>query len=473
MADKDKNNKNKPLKIDYSKKSAEYIKKGAEAPAVLLDHTISGTQKLVTVLPENKVVKKTTDYWNSLGPGLTTGASDDDPSGIATYSQTGAQYGFQLLWLSVVTFPLMAVVQEMCARIGLVTGRGLAGAIRLHFSRRMLIICTTLLFIANSFNIGADLGAMAQAAQLLKPSFSFGWLVTGFSVLCLGLQIFTPYARYARYLKWLALVLLSYVASTLLAHLDWAVVFRHAFVPSLHFNKDLLVLICAILGTTISPYLFFWQTSQEVEEEIAAGKTTLAMRQGTDQSTVNKMRLDVWTGMFLSNLVMFFIIAACGGILYTHGIHTIDTASQAAEALRPFAGNSTFLLFALGIIGTGLLAIPVLAGSASYAVAESFRWREGLNRNLKQAYAFYGILIISMVVGLSINFIGLNPIKALIYSAILNGFVAPIILCLVVLMSSSPKVMGHWVNRRSTTAIGWLVTGLMAVAGIAVIASLF
>jgi len=460
-------------KDDLQKKSEEYIKKGVEAPAVLLDHTISNTQKIAAVLPEHPVVKKTTEYWRSLGPGLTTGASDDDPSGIATYSQTGAQTGFQLLWLSVLTFPLMATVQEMCARIGLVTGRGLAGTIRLHFSRRVLLMCTTLLFAANSFNIGADLGAMAQATQLLRPSLSFGWLVTGFSVLCLGLQIFTPYDRYARYLKWLALVLLSYVGASLLADLNWSTVIKHTFVPTLVWNKDLVVLICAILGTTISPYLFFWQTSQEVEEEIAQGKTTVALRKGTDEITIKKMRVDVWSGMFLSNLVMFFIIAACGGVLYANGIVNIDTASQAANALRPFAGNATYWLFALGIIGTGLLAIPVLAGSASYAVAESFRWREGLNRNLKQAYAFYGILIISMLVGLSINFMGFNPIKVLIYAAVANGIVAPIILFLIVRMSSSKEIMGRWANRPSTTMVGWFVTTLMAVAGVAAIFALF
>jgi NRAMP (natural resistance-associated macrophage protein)-like metal ion transporter len=447
-----------------SGKKKDYLRRGVEAPAVLLDQTVTNTQKVMTVLPENPVVKKSTDYWHSLGPGLTTGAADDDPSGIATYSQTGAQFGFQLLWLAPLTFPLMAVVQEMCARIGLVTGRGLAGAIRLHFSRKILLLCTTLLFAANSFNLGADLGAMAQAAQLIRPSLNFGWLVIGFSILCLGLQIFTPYNRYARYLKWLALVLLAYVASTLLAHLNWSTVLHDAAIPSIHFTKDQLVLICAILGTTISPYLFFWQTSQEVEEEIAAGKTTVASRLGTDKQTIKKMRVDVWTGMFLSNLVMFFIIAAAGGVLHTHGITNIDNAAQAADALRPFAGDSAYLLFALGIIGTGLLAIPVLAGSASYAVAESFRWREGLNRNLKQAYAFYGILIISMLIGLSINFIGLNPIKTLIYAAIANAIVAPLILCLIVIMSSRRSIMGHWTNRRSTTVIGWLVTLMMAAA---------
>ncbi|HVI60563.1 MAG TPA: divalent metal cation transporter, partial [Candidatus Saccharimonadales bacterium] len=445
----------------------------AEAPAELLDYSVTTTQKVVDGLPANQVVKKTGDYWHALGPGLTTGASDDDPSGIATYSQAGAQYGFQLLWLSGLTFPLMAIVQEMCARIGLVTGRGLAGTIRLHFSRKMLLFCTTLLFAANCFNIGADLGAMAQAVKLLRPELSFGWLVVGFSVFCLGLQIFTPYSRYAKYLKWLALVLLSYVASAILAHLDWSTVLRYAVIPSITFSKEQIILICAILGTTISPFLFFWQTSQEVEEEIAAGKTTVALRRGTDKASINRMRVDVWIGMFLSNVVMFFIIAACGATLFPHGITNIESAAQAAQALKPFAGDATFLLFTMGIIGTGLLAIPVLAGSTSYAVAESFRWQTGLNRNLKQAYAFYGVLIISMLVGLSINFIGLNPIKALIYAAVANGIVAPIVLCLIVLISSNRKIMGPWTNRRSTTFLGWSVTTLMAVSGIAAIYAIF
>lgn len=454
----------------------DFLRKSAEAPAELLDYTVTSTleatHKFATALPENPVVKKTNHYWESLGPGLTTGAADDDPSGIATYSQTGAQFGFQFLWLAVVTFPLMAVVQEMCARIGMVSGRGLAGAIRQHFSRRVLLLCTFTLFAANSFNLGADLGAMAKATQLLRPSLSFGWLVFGFSALCLGLQIFTPYVRYARYLKWLALILGSYIASAFLAHLNWSDVLQHTVTPSLTFSKEQVILICAILGTTISPYLFFWQTSQEVEEEIAAGRTTVALRAGTDDAEIKKMRIDVWTGMFLSNVVMFFIIAACGAVLFPHGITNITSASQAAEALRPFAGDATYFLFALGIIGTGLLGIPVLAGSASYAVAESFSWRGGLNRKLKQAYAFYGVLIIAMLIGLSINFIGLNPIKALIYSAVANGIVAPVVLAFIVLISSSRRFMGPWVNRRSTTIIGWLVTVIMAAVGIAAIIAL-
>lgn len=456
-----------------SKKQTDYLRKTAEAPAELLDYSVEATQRVVNGLPANPVIKKTGDYWHALGPGLTTGASDDDPSGIATYSQTGAQFGFQLLWLSALTFPLMAVVQEMCARIGLVTGRGLAGTIRLHFPRRILLLCTALLFMANSFNLGADLGAMAQATILLRPSLDFGWLVVGFSALCLALQIFTPYARYARYLKWLALVLLSYVASTLLAHLNWGTVLTHAFIPSITFSKTQIILICAILGTTISPYLFFWQTSQEVEDMIAAGKITAALRRGTNRAAIKNMRIDVWSGMLLSNVVMFFIIAACGGILFPHGITNIETAAQAAEALKPFAGSATYWLFALGIIGTGLLAIPVLAGSTSYMVAESFKWQSGFNRQLKQAYAFYGVLIIAMLVGLSINFIGLDPIKALIYAAVANGIVAPLILGLIVLISSNKKIMGSWANRRHVSVIGWATTGLMAISGIAAIYALF
>jgi len=407
-----------------------------------------------------------------LGPGLTTGASDDDPSGIATYSQTGAQYGFQLLWLSAFTFPLMAVVQEMCARIGLVTGRGLAGTIRTHFSRRILYTCTALLFAANAFNIGAYLGAMAKGIQLIRPAWSFSWLVIGLTALCIGLQVFTPYARYAKYLKWLALVLFAYVASAIMAHLHWGDVLKHAVVPSIKFTKDQILLICAILGTTISPYLFFWQTSQEIEEQILQGKTSIPLRQGASAADVRSMRIDVWSGMFLSNLVMFFIIAACGALLFTHGITKIHTAAQAAEALRPFAGRATYWLFAIGIIGTGLLAIPVLAGSSSYAFAESLTLREGLYRKLRQAQPFYGIMIISMLIGLALNFVGLDPIKALIYAAVANGIVAPVVLTLIVLISSNPKIMGEWTNRRLTTWIGWFVTGLMAVSGVAAIYSL-
>jgi NRAMP (natural resistance-associated macrophage protein)-like metal ion transporter len=455
------------------KKDDNMVTKAVEAPAELLEKTIEATEGINRALHGDTTARKTKDYWHTLGPGLTTGASDDDPSGIATYSQTGAQYGFQLLWLAPFTFPLMAVVQEMCARIGLVTGRGLAGNIRTKFSHRALYFCALLLFVANTFNIGADLGAMSKSVELLFPSWNFILLVVGITIAMLWLQIFTPYKRYAKYLKWLSLVLLAYVLSAFLAHLNWSHVMSHAFIPSISFNKSQLLLICAILGTTISPYLFFWQTSQEVEEQIVQGKTTLKMRQ--EEATpkeIHSMRVDVWSGMFLSNIAMFFIVAACGGLLFTHGVTNIQTASQAAQALRPFAGSATYFLFALGIIGLGMLAIPVLAGSSSYAIAESLNQRGSLGMKLKQAHAFYGVIIISMLVGLSMNFIGINPIKALIYAAVLNGLVAPVVLIYIVLLSSNRKIMGNWVNGRWSRIIGWLTVAIMAVSGLAAIYSL-
>jgi len=455
------------------KKKKGLIRRSAEAPAELLDRTITMTGGVGRRIKAGKTVERSRKYWRTLGPGLTTGAADDDPSGIATYSQAGAQYGFGLLWLAPFTFPLMAVIQEMCARIGLVTGRGLAANMRMHFPRKVLYISTMLLFAANTFNIGADLGVMAKTLQLLNPSWNFTFLIIATTVLLLGLQIFMPYNKYARYLKWLALILFAYVASALLANLDWNNVLKHAVIPSINFSKDQLLIICAILGTTISPYLFFWQTSQEIEEEIANGQTTVIQRRGTDKEQIHGMRTDVWSGMFFSNLVMFFIIAACGAILFPHGITNINSAAQAAEALRPFAGDWTYFLFTIGILGTGMLAIPILAGSSSYAIAESFRWQEGLSKKLRQAYAFYGIIIISMIIGLCINFIGLNPIKVLIYSAVANGVVAPLVLLPIVIISSNKKIMGEWVNKRLTTVIGWIVIAIMALAGGAAIYSLF
>lgn len=455
-------------------KERDLVTKTVEAPAELLDRTLTTTHDIGRRLNNDKTVQKTKDYWRTLGPGLTTGASDDDPSGIETYSQTGAQYGFQLLWLAAFTFPLMAVVQEMCARIGLVTGRGLAGNIRKHFPHRVLYICSLLLFAANTFNIGADLGAMAQGVKLVFPQWSASLLVVGFAIFMLGLQIFTPYERYARYLKWLAMVLLAYILSAVLAHLHWSDVLKHAVVPSVSLGKQQILLICAILGTTISPYLFFWQTSQEVEDQIAQGKTTIAQRQEeTTKQEIRSMRIDVWSGMLLSNLVMFFIIAACGALLFAHGITNITSAAQAAEALRPFAGSATYFLFAVGIIGTGMLAIPVLAGASSYAIAESLRKQGSLSKKLEQAYAFYGVIIISMLVGLGINFVGINPVKALIYAAVANGLVAPIVLVLILIISSNRKIMGEWANGPVAKTIGWLATLLMAASGIAAIVSLF
>ena len=450
------------------------IEKTIEAPAEALQFGVEGGQKLAKTMPltGQQPFKKAKNYWYLLGPGLTTGASDDDPSGIATYSQAGAQYGFGLLWLSAFTFPLMAVIQEMCARIGLVTGRGLAGNIRVHFGKKVLYISTLCLFAANTFNIGADIGAMANAVQLLAPHFDFTLLVVGLTVAILLLQIFTPYVRYARYLKWLALVLFAYILSAILAHPDWHTVLKNSFVPHITFGKTQLLLVCAILGTTITPYLFFWQTSQEIEEEIAAGQTTLKSRAGSEPAAMKRMRIDVWSGMFLSNIVMFFIIAACASVLFKHGITNITTAAQAAQALKPFAGNATFWLFAIGIMGMGLLAIPVMAAASAYAISESIGKRQGLNTKLKQGSAFYGVIIISMLVGLGLNFIGLNPIKALIYSAVLNGMVAPIILVLILLLARDKHVMGEWKNGKIAAGLGWFLTVMMTVAGGAAVYSL-
>lgn len=454
--------------------SQKVFEKVAGAPADILDKTIGTSREITEFFVSKKHLGQARRYWKTLGPGLTTGAADDDPSGITTYSQAGAQYGFNFLWLAGFTFPLMSVVQEMCARIGLVTGRGLAANIRQYYPKWVLYTATMLLFAANTLNIGANLGAMAKATQLIVPNISFNTLILSFTIITLALQIFTTYEKYARYLKWLALILLSYVFSALTINIDWTKVIEKAIIPTIVFSKDQIFLITAVLGTTISPYLFFWQTSQEVEEQILGGKTTLKLRQEeTTSREVKDMRTDVWSGMFLSNLVMFFIIAACAATLNAAGITNITSAAQAAEALRPIAGDRAYLLFALGIIGTGMLAVPILAGSASYAISESMGWKFGLYRKLREANAFYGVIIISTGIGLAINFLGLDPIKALIYSAVANGLIAPVILVLIVLLSGNAKIMGKWVNGKVTTIFGWVITILMALAGVATIISLF
>ncbi len=450
------------------------LEKIAAAPAVALEDTVAELSKLEKLIISKRPLRHAEDYWATLGPGLTTGASDDDPSGIATYSQAGSQFGFKFLWLAPYTFPLMAAIQEMCARIGLVTGQGLAANIRTHYAKWVLYLAAGLLFCANTFNIGADLGALAQATRLLAPELSVPFLVIGFALLSLLLQIFTTYARYAKYLKYLSLVLFAYVFSAMYSHLNWGVVLQNTFWPDFRLHWSEFLLICGVLGTTISPYLFFWQSSQEVEEEIQKGRLSIKKRQlAATKSVIKKMRIDVWTGMAFSNMAMFFIIAACAGTLFAHGITNIATAADAAAALRPIAGDMAYLLFAVGIIGVGILAIPVLAGSASYAIAESFGWKFGLYRKLKQAYAFYGIIILSMLVGLLLNFVGLDPIKALIYAAVANGLVAPVILILIVRLSSNPKVMGKHINGRLSKTIGWLTVGLMVAAGAGAIIALF
>lgn len=451
------------------------LKKVIEAPAIALEKTIDESKVIINNIEKQKSIQTAKRYWKLLGPGLTTGAADDDPSGIATYSQTGAKFGFQLLWLAPLTFPLMAIIQEMCARIGLVTGQGLAANIRHHFPRWLLYLCTSLLFIANTLNIGADLGAMAAASQLLLPKINFIILLIFFTILILALQIFTTYEKYAHFLKWLAFILLSYVVTVFfIPNFDWSALWKEVFRPSLTFSKEQLILICGIFGTTISPYLFFWQTSQEVEEEIEQGKTTIKLRQAEiSGEEIRDMRLDVWSGMFLSNIVMLSIIAVTAATLHINDITNIETAEQAALALRPLAGDGAFWLFAVGIIGTGLLAVPVLAGSASYALSESFGWKLGLYRKLKEAYAFYGVIILSILIGLSINFFHLNPIKVLIYSAVANGLVAPVIIIFIVIIANNSRIMGDRVNHPVTKVLGWLIVVLMSAVGLAAIYSMF
>lgn len=413
------------------------------------------------------------EYLKKIGPGVITGAADDDPAGIATYSQAGAQYGTSLIWMSAWVYPFVATIQEMCARIALVTGRGLASNIKKTYSRKILYICTILLFFANTLNIGADLGAMAKAVQLIAPRLSFIFLVIFTGLAGLFLEVFIPYRKYAKYLKWLVFAVFAYIFTGLIINMDWSLLLYDGIIPQITFSKTQILLITGILGTTISPYLFFWQTSQEIEEEIAEGKTTIRSRKGTNSTEINKMRVDIWVGMFLSNLVMFFIIAVCANTLFKNGITDIETATDAARALAPLAGRFASLLFAVGIIGTGLLAIPILAGSTAYAISESFGWREGLYRKYKTAHAFYGVIVISIIIGILLNFIGINPIKALIYSAIANGIVAPVILIFIVRISASKKIMGEFKNSRTTNILGWIATIFMGVTAIAAIISLF
>lgn len=450
----------------------EVLEKIAAAPSVVLENSIEATKKFGNNAMNLTRMRKAHKFWGSLGPGLVTGAADDDPSGIATYSQTGAAYGLQLIWMAPLTFPLMSIVQEMCARIGLTTGRGLAGNIRINYSPWVLYLCALLLFVANTVNIGANIGAMAAGVQLISPTLDFTFLTIGFTVFCLLLQIFTSYERYAQYLKYLVLVLFSYILSAFMTKLDVKELLYYTVIPHITFEKEQIFLITAILGTTISPYLFFWQTSQEIEEEILKGKTSIRLREGTTNEEVSHMRKDVWIGMFISNTVMFFIIAACAATLYANGIHTVESAADAAMALRPIAGDAAYFLFSLGIIGTGLLALPVLAGSTAYVFSETFKWKSGLYRKLHEARAFYGVIIFSMLIGLCINFIGIDPVQLLIYTAVINGLVAPVILFLIVQMTNNKNVVKERVNHPVIALLGWFVVGIMVLSGLATIYTL-
>ncbi len=419
-------------------------------------------------------MKKIWKFLSVLGPGFISGGSDDDPSGIATYSQTGAQFGYAQLWTALFTLPFQTVVQEMCGRIGLVTGKGLAGVIRKYYARPALYIAVLLLLVTNTINIGADLGAMAASGQLVLH-LPFAPLLLGMTALTLLLEIFVTYKTYAKYLKYLTFALLAYVFTAFVVHQQWSSIARATLIPSISLSKDYLMNIVALLGTTISPYLFFWQAGEEVEEEVAAGKLR-QMGAGIPRVTtrdIREMRLDTAVGMFFSNIVMWFIIITAASTLHANRVLNVETADQAARALLPAAGNLAFLLFALGIIATGLLAVPVLAGSASYAISEAFGWREGLYRKFTQAHGFYAVIAVATVVGLLVNLTPIKPFRLLYYTAILSGLIAPLLMILIMLIGNDRKVMGKHTNSRFSNIVGWIITGAMTLAAAALLFSLF
>lgn len=410
----------------------------------------------------------------AIGPGFVTGVADDDPSGIATYAQTGAIFGLTQLWMTVYSLPLMIAVQEMCARIGLTTGKGISGVIKSHYSKTLLFIAVALLSIANIINIGADLGAMGQATSLISP-LSFGVALIVITFFTLILVIVIPYHLYARVLKYFAATVLSYIVAAFFIHQDWKAITLAAFIPHMEWNKEFLLNITAFLGTTISPYLFFWQADEEVEEEIEKKKITAfgKGRPSLTRADIRQMRSDTITGMFLSNLIAFFIIITASGTLAANGHLTITSAAQLAEALRPLAGNFAVYLFAFGILGTGLLAIPVLAGAVAYAFAETFNLPLGLSKTFKQAVGFYGVLSISILVGVLLNFINIDPILMLYYAAAVNGILAAPLLVIILFVANNKKILGDKVNGKLSNALVILTTIIMGVISLFTIESFF
>ncbi len=398
-----------------------------------------------------------------LGPGVITGAADDDPSGISTYSVAGAAYGYATLWITLLTFPLMAAVQLMCARLGIVTGQGLAAAVRSNYPRWVLWGACSILVVANVINIGADLGGMAEATQLITGIRPFLWIPI-YAVLILGLLIWTSYKLIARVFKWMTLVLFAYVLTSFFAHVDWKQALVVTLVPHLEWSRGFLAVLVGILGTTISPYLFFWQAAEEVEEDRAKGRTTVAQRKGATIKELKDARADTVAGMFFSNFIMYFIILTTAATLHAHGHTQIATAREAAEALRPLAGNGAYLLFTLGLIGTGMLGVPVLVGSSAYAVAEGANWRGSMADRPKRARAFYGVMAVAMGLGFALNYMGLNAVKMLFWSAVINGLLAPPLILLVILLTSSREVMGKHVNSRMLKYLGWATFAVMTAA---------
>lgn len=407
-------------------------------------------------------------FFAELGPGLITGAADDDPSGISTYSVSGAAFGFAQLWTVFIAFPLMIAVQIMCARLGLVSGQGLAGVLRRRYPRWVLLGACTLLAVANTVNIGADLGGMAEAMEMMTGLPSVVWLPL-FAGLIVMLLVWSSYRHIARVFKWLTLVLFAYVAAAFMAHPNWSQVIRATFVPRIEWTASYIATFVAILGTTISPYLFFWQAAQEVEDERSKGRRTIRSRRGATDEELQAARTDVLTGMIFAGVVMYFIVLTTGATLHEQGHRDIETARQAAEALRPLAGDAAYLLFTMGLVGTGMLGIPALAGSAAYAVAEAMHWRASLDDRPRVAKKFYGVLAASVALGLVLNLLEFNAVKMLFYAAVVNGVLAPPLIVLVTMLTSDKKVMGKRVNSPLLKWMGWATAFVMAAASIAMI----
>ncbi len=407
-----------------------------------------------------------------LGPGLITGASDDDPSGVGTYSTAGAATGYRYLWTALLTYPMQAAIQGMCARIGLISGKGLAATIKQYYPKGVLYPIVLLLIAANTFNVGADLAAIAAGINLLVP-ISILALIPPIAIGLILLQVFAKYQVINRIFKWLCIALLAYVVTAFVSHANLVDVAKGTLIPKLPRTKDDIGLMIAILGTTISPYLFFWQAGQEIEEQKAEGKTTVAERQGATRQEVANRKLDVNLGMLASNLVMYFIILTTAATLHVNGKTDINSAADAAAALQPLLGPAAEILFAIGIIGAGLLAIPVLTGSTGYAVSEAFGWRHGLDEKATRAKGFYAVIIASTLAGMLFNYLGLDPIKALVYSAVINGITSPPLLLLIVLLSNRRSVMGKHTNSAWSNVFGWAAFILMTVATIAYFVTLF
>ena len=406
-----------------------------------------------------KLANKVRVFWQRLGPGLITGASDDDPSGIATYAQAGAAFGISLLWTAVLTFPLMASVQQMCARIGLVTSEGLTGTLKRHYPRPLLYFVLLLSFPAIVINIGADIAGIGAVCNLLIPSISPVYFSIFFTFMLLAAIIYFPYKKIAAALKYLCIVLLVYLIVPFLFKQDWLAIAASSVLPTIVFSKQFVLMLVAIFGTTISPYLFFWQATMEAEE--VKHRPHLLV---VNKEVVDKMKRDVDFGMLFSNIVMFFIMLTTGTVLFNAGVNNIETVEQAAQALRPLAGQFAYLLFALGVIGTGMLAIPVLSGSLSYLFSETFGWKGSLDSTFNQARPFYIIIILSLLLGLLLNYVGISPIKALIYSAVLYGIISPVLIGVILHISNNKKIMGEYTNGKWSNFFGFAALILMSIS---------